>query len=256
MTQQYKWLSTVAQMKVLAAELIRAAEIMGGDDEESQDVELILAVAPAGTVLDDDHAVNDTPVLTVSLAEYPEEGGYPVDPHDPTGGRIDAPCQTCNGHGMVGGWIHSGANPAEYDAEPCPDCTPPASAQDDAKDERQAFEAWFTRNDETKDMAERAVRRSPSGAYVLMQTYTAWEVWQAARAYATAAGDARDAKRYRWLREEAQYYPYGRAPAVVLCDESDLFQKGDAGSESGFVYGGQLDAAIDEAIAASQQQEG
>lgn len=136
MTQQYKWLSTVAQMKVLAAELIRAAEIMGGDDEESQDVELILAVAPAGTVLDDDHAVNDTPVLTVSLAEYPEEGGYPVDPHDPTGGRIDAPCLTCGGHGMVGGWTHSGANPAEYDAEPCPDCnTPPASAQDDAKDE-------------------------------------------------------------------------------------------------------------------------
>ncbi len=46
-----------------------------------------------------------------------------------------APCQTCNGHGMVGGLTpHSG-----YDSEPCPDCrTPPASAQDDAKDERQA----------------------------------------------------------------------------------------------------------------------
>lgn len=42
-----------------------------------------------------------------------------------------APCLTCNGHGMVGGLTqHSG-----YDAEPCPECTPPASAQDDAKDE-------------------------------------------------------------------------------------------------------------------------
>ncbi|MFY3433945.1 hypothetical protein ACOTI9_14960 [Achromobacter mucicolens] len=41
-----------------------------------------------------------------------------------------APCQTCNGHGMLGGLTpHSG-----YESEPCPDCTPPASAQDDAKD--------------------------------------------------------------------------------------------------------------------------
>ncbi|MCG7324319.1 hypothetical protein [Achromobacter sp. ACRQX] len=42
-----------------------------------------------------------------------------------------APCLTCNGHGMVGGLApHSG-----YNAEPCPDCTPPAGAQDDAKDD-------------------------------------------------------------------------------------------------------------------------
>lgn len=32
------------------------------------------------------------------------------------------PCLTCNGHGMIGGLTpHSG-----YDAEPCPDCSPPA----------------------------------------------------------------------------------------------------------------------------------
>jgi len=107
MTQQYKWLSTVAQMKLLAAELIRAAESMGGDDEESHDIELVLAVAPAGTVQDDDGVWNAKPILTVRLDEYPEEGVYPVDPYDPTGGRVDDP-------------------------------TPPASAQDDAKDERQA----------------------------------------------------------------------------------------------------------------------
>lgn len=87
----HQWQTTVAQMKVLAAELSLAAETMGGDDEESQDVELILAVAPAGAVQDDDNAVNDTPLLTVRLAEYPEEGVYPIDPHDPTGGRIDDP---------------------------------------------------------------------------------------------------------------------------------------------------------------------
>ncbi|KDC23984.1 PF04448 family protein [Bordetella bronchiseptica F4563] len=37
-----------------------------------------------------------------------------------------APCQTCNDQGAVGNILT---------AEPCPDCTPPASAQDDAKDE-------------------------------------------------------------------------------------------------------------------------
>ncbi|KXJ63099.1 hypothetical protein AXY46_03530 [Achromobacter xylosoxidans] len=39
----------------------------------------------------------------------------------------DAPCQTCNDQGAVGNVLT---------AQPCPDCTPPASAQDDAKDER------------------------------------------------------------------------------------------------------------------------
>lgn len=41
----------------------------------------------------------------------------------------DAPCQTCNDQSAVGNVLT---------AQPCPDCTPPASAQDDAKDERQA----------------------------------------------------------------------------------------------------------------------
>lgn len=43
--------------------------------------------------------------------------------------RPAVPCLTCNGQGAVGNVLT---------AEPCPDCTPPASAQDDAKDERQA----------------------------------------------------------------------------------------------------------------------
>lgn len=38
----------------------------------------------------------------------------------------DAPCQTCNDQGAVGNILT---------AEPCPACTPPASAQDDAKDD-------------------------------------------------------------------------------------------------------------------------
>ncbi|KAG1086101.1 hypothetical protein G6F40_014024 [Rhizopus arrhizus] len=84
-----QWLTSVAQMKVLAAELTRAAETMGGDDEESADVELILSAAKPGTVQDDDGESNTTPILTVHLAEYPEEGVYPIDPCDPTGGRVD-----------------------------------------------------------------------------------------------------------------------------------------------------------------------
>jgi len=89
--QHYQWLITVAQMKVLAAELIRAAETMGGDDDESAEIELILSVAKPGTVQDDDCKSNTSPILTVHLAEYAEEGVYPIDPLDPTGGRVDAP---------------------------------------------------------------------------------------------------------------------------------------------------------------------
>lgn len=85
-----------------------------------------------------------------------------------------APCLTCNGHGMVGGLTpHSG-----YDAEPCPDCTPPASAQDDAKDERQAFEAWHKR--EFGDFMADAANH-----------YNRWLGWQGhASIAAPAAGDA------------------------------------------------------------------
>jgi len=41
---------------------------------------------------------------------------------------VEAKCETCNGHGLVGGWrVGDG-----YDAEPCPDCTLP-------KDERKGY---------------------------------------------------------------------------------------------------------------------
>ena len=130
-----------------------------------------------------------------------------------------------------------------------PDCAAPASPVSTVEDERQAFEAWFTQHDETKDIAERAVRRSPSGAYVLMQTYTAWEVWQAALAMrpAPAAGDARDAARFRFLREKSTvsmgYASFGLFSAHNR--DTDFFSR-----EEGLQA---LDAAIDAAIAAQRQ---
>jgi hypothetical protein len=79
------WSVTGATVRVLAAELIRAAESMGEDSDE-----LTIAVKRPGTVADDDGATNQRHILAVSLPEYPEEGVYPVDPADPTGGRVDA----------------------------------------------------------------------------------------------------------------------------------------------------------------------
>lgn len=151
-------------------------------------------------------------------------------------------------------WLDGGADAVEMAREDGLLPEAPASAQD----ERQAFEEWFTRNDETKDMAERAVRRGPSGAYVPMQTYTAWEVWQAARASAAApaAGDARDAARYRWLRDP-------QSDVALVLDKRTGYVPEDeripgVGGYHTYEYraGDELDAAIDEAIAASQQQEG
>lgn len=33
-------------------------------------------------------------------------------------------CQTCNDHGMIGGFQSTGSGEGGYDSEPCPDCTP------------------------------------------------------------------------------------------------------------------------------------
>lgn len=162
-----------------------------------------------------------------------------------------------------GDWIITGVRGEHYPCKPDifaatyePAYSPAPSAPGDAQDERQAFEAWFTRNDETKDMAERAVRRSPSGAYVLMQTYTAWEIWQAARSRAPAAGDALDAKRYRWLRDPQS------DPALVLDKRTGYVPEDESVRGVGGYYtyeyraGEELDAAIDAALAAQVPQQG
>lgn len=79
------WCLTQGEVRTFAAELVRGAEAMGGDEDE-----LILEVRSPGTVADDDGALNVRHILALSLAEYPEEGVYPIDPTDPTGGRVDA----------------------------------------------------------------------------------------------------------------------------------------------------------------------
>lgn len=61
-----------------------------------------------------------------------------------------------------------------------------------------------------------------------------------------------DAARYVWLREESQYFPSGRAPSVVLCDENDFLERGKTEGEFGFLAGGRLDSAIDAAMAATK----
>lgn len=76
------WNMNKKTILALAAELVRGAESMGDDDTE-----LTLEVRMPGTVRDDDGNLNVGPVLAISDAEYPEEGVYPIDPHDPTAGR-------------------------------------------------------------------------------------------------------------------------------------------------------------------------
>lgn len=104
-----------------------------------------------------------------------------------------------------------------------------ASAQDDAKDERQAFEAW---------MASQNLGFLRDGdSYSLTYARRAWDAWQArSRMAAPAAGDARDAERYRWLRDTP--WPEDLQSVITLHQNA------------------RWNVAIDAAIAASQQQEG
>lgn len=39
-------------------------------------------------------------------------------------------CRTCNGHGLVGGFVSDGDGGGGYDSEPCPDCTPRLTANE------------------------------------------------------------------------------------------------------------------------------
>lgn len=94
-------------------------------------------------------------------------------------------CQTCNGHGMIGG--PSYREPDEG-GEPCPDCNAQTKG-----DERAAFEAWCKAEFIETD-------KSPStGIYSFAPARVAWRAWKArcARAQAvstTASADAEDAK--------------------------------------------------------------
>lgn len=134
--------------------------------------------------------------------------------------------------------------------------TPPASAQDDAKDERQAFEAWAVRI-----LGDNPTWRE-SGPCEL-----AWQAWQA-RADAPAAGDARDEPVPEWAACESRR-PWAmnslKASAQALREKETrlrtAYTKDFMGVPSRFVadaYGEA--AAVFEAkldlIAASQQQEG
>jgi len=135
-------------------------------------------------------------------------------------------------------------------AEKCSDCTPPASAQDDAKEEdcdipelrSQAeigFEEWL-------------IRQMPKGTVISNPAWWAPRILSAAmrsvranghQDAAPAAGDARDAARYRWLKER------NGGPIGIVAWHRDEEQEM-------VLVDDHADAAIDAAIAASQRQEG
>ncbi|SIT25264.1 hypothetical protein [Achromobacter sp. MFA1 R4] len=96
------------------------------------------------------------------------------------------PCLTCNDQGAVGNVLN---------AQPCPDCPPPASAQDDAKDEQVAFEAWGMAGCEMVD--------DPQSGRFDIARHCAWEAWKARASVADpAAGDAlRRTEMYRLERD-------------------------------------------------------
>ncbi|MCG7328020.1 hypothetical protein [Achromobacter sp. ACRQX] len=119
--------------------------------------------------------------------------------------------------------------------------TPPASAQDDAKDEQAAFEAWGMAGCEMVD--------DPQSGRFDIARHCAWQAWQArASVAAPAAGDARDAARYRTVRQSVADEANG-ADQISAAGEAIGLRPGAYPTPE------QFDAMIDH-IAASQQQEG
>lgn len=96
--------------------------------------------------------------------------------------------------------------------------------------ERKAFETWASHKG--------LLLPKMGGNYSSSKTEAAWDSWQAA--LASQADVARDAGRYRWLRENEW-----DAPIVTLYD-------GDFDNANGEA----LDAAIDAAMAAQRGEAG
>ncbi|WP_088146979.1 hypothetical protein [Achromobacter denitrificans] len=145
------------------------------------------------------------------------------------------PCQTCNDQGAVGNILN---------AEPCPDCTPPASAQDDAKDERQAFEAWAGNKGWTLSPDQNNCGIVVAERYGHRAVQTAWEAWQArASVAAPAAGDALLLTRALDLLERNKpfYGQIGSRDVDVAASLKDWDE---------------ITTAMRSALSASQQQEG
>lgn len=199
-------------------------------------------------------------------------------------------CASCGGKGWIGG--PSFYSPGEGGG-PCPDCdTPPASAQDgpititldpdprgvsvgvwqgshciyngahavpvsaqdDAKDERQAFEAWAEDQGFVLDCDFFEV----SGQYYDQDdTQLAYDIWRAARASvaAPAAGDVRDAERLDFLANHGAYVAWSKDRECCA-----VFLRDNEGNSGPMTKWGEnwLTAreAIDAAIAAQQGKGG
>lgn len=175
-----------------------------------------------------------------------------------------APCATCNDQGAVGNILT---------AEPCPDCTPPASAQDDAKDERQPLFWYRPRSDDGYEGPIHNDRiedvRKQSGAWVPLypgfatlpkplndlryhgEFIRGWnqclrEV--SSSAPAPAAGDARDSLVNKLAGMVYQY--------AVTLDQATRDADSDELEAIARRVTGKLKDEIRAALAASQQQEG
>lgn len=153
-------------------------------------------------------------------------------------------CLTCNDQGAVGNILN---------AEPCPDCTAPASPlstveQGDAQNEHATVNlqpvaaAFFTEKGEVAytGIYDRTLRALEAVKTTRMGI-SAGSIDLYTRIPAPAAGDARDAARYRALRRkvcivDGQFHILNLAPTYVAPDSAI-----------------ELDHAIDAAIAAQRQ---
>lgn len=109
---------------------------------------------------------------------------------------------------------------------------PPPSTADD---ERKPFEAWLGRESFTE--------RSDSGKYVSAHVDAMWSAWQARAAL--SIGDARDAKRYRWLREQ----DWAKRGLCVVASSHMVKLGADCPTRD------RLDAAIDAALSTEHPSE-
>jgi hypothetical protein len=121
------------------------------------------------------------------------------------------PCATCNGHGMIGG-------PSFYapdeGGEPCPDCSPaptshPIPTGATGEDEQSAFERWLERTCPSGDVESVQRQWEASSDYADFHAPAAGDAQNLtlAQKYEDACiaanANARDAERYRWLRDHA-----------------------------------------------------
>jgi hypothetical protein len=162
-------------------------------------------------------------------------------------------CETCNGHGMIGGFVRTGSGEGGYDGEPCPACTP-LDKNDQAEGEvpigyidREQLSHWEKLRGTKYARACIGFSTQPFKSELSDYTLPIYTNSQPPQPDSNELVELRrDAERYRWIRNNAGFN-LGNDYNIGNFQVSQKIKNGEAW----YYYEEKLDEIIDTSLAKS-----